>query len=71
MPSPVSTPVSMFHDKHYFKRPVELPAGFLEVVQPLAAWMMTQLVHAYDDGYCAGRMDAERLEVTRLTSSKS
>lgn len=71
MPSPVSTPVSMFHDKHYFKRPTELPAGFFEVVQPLAAWMMCQLVHAYDDGYCAGRMDAEHLAVARRTASKS
>lgn len=66
-----TTPISFFPDKHYFKRPTELPAGFFEVVQPLAAWMMCQLVHAYDDGYCVGRMDAARLEVTKKTSPKS
>lgn len=61
------TPVTFFPDKHYFERPTQLPAGFLEVVQPLADWTMKQLISAYDDGYSAGRMDAARLEVMRRT----
>lgn len=61
------TPVYFFSDKHYYKRPAQLPAGFLEVVQPLAEWMMKQLVNAYDEGYSDGRMDAVRLETTRRT----
>lgn len=65
------TPVKLYPDKHYFSRPSELPAGFLEIIQPLADWMMRQLVAAYDDGYSAGRMDAARLEVMRRTSPKS
>jgi hypothetical protein len=65
------TPVNFFPDKHYFKRPAELPAGFLEIIQPLAEWMMRQLVAAYDDGYSAGRMDAARLEVMKRTAPKS
>ena len=65
------TPVSFYPDKHYFSRPSELPAGFLEIIQPLADWMMRQLVAAYDDGYSAGRMDAAHLECMRRTAPKS
>ena len=61
------TPVNFFPYKHYFKRPAQLPAGFLEVVQPLADWLMKQLVSAYDEGYSDGRMDAARLETMRRT----
>lgn len=66
------TPVNMYPDKYYYHAPVELPGGFCEVVQPLAEWVMRQLVAAYDDGYSTGRMDAARIEVMRHTSqSKS
>lgn len=61
------TPVNFFPDKHYYEQPAQLPAGFLEVVQPLADWTMRQLISAYDDGYSAGRMDAARLEVMQRT----
>ena len=63
----MSVPVELYHDKVNFKRPAQLPAGFLEVVQPMAEWMMKQLISAYDDGYSAGRMDAARLETMRRT----
>lgn len=43
-----------------YKAPTELPAGYLEMLQPLAEWLMRKLVAAYDDGYTAGRAD-ERL----------
>lgn len=56
------TPVSMIRDKFYYSAPDELPAGFLEIIQPLAAWMMRELVTAYDNGYSTGRMDAARLD---------
>lgn len=62
------TPTSMIPDKHYFNPPEELPGGFLEIIQPLADWVMRQLVAAYDDGYSAGRMDAARLEVMKRTA---
>lgn len=43
-----------------YSQPKELPAGYLEMLQPLTEWMMRKLVAAYDDGYTAGRAD-ERL----------
>lgn len=43
-----------------YKAPTELPAGYLEMLQPLGEWLMRKLVSAYDDGYTAGRAD-ERL----------
>lgn len=43
-----------------YSQPKELPAGYLEMLQPLTEWMMRKLVSAYDDGYTAGRAD-ERL----------
>lgn len=63
------TPVSFFHDKVNFKRPSQLPAGFLEVVQPMAEWMMQQLVAAYDSGYSDGRLDQERVQTMRRSKS--
>ena len=47
-----------------YKQPTELPAGYLEMLQPLAEWLKQQLIAAYDDGYTAGRAD-ERLIVIR------
>lgn len=47
-----------------YKQPTELPAGYLEMLQPLAEWLRRQLVAAYDDGYTAGRAD-ERLVAIR------
>lgn len=44
-----------------YSQPKELPAGYLEMLQPLTEWLMRQLVSAYDDGYTAGRAD-ERLQ---------
>lgn len=43
-----------------YSQPNELPAGYLEVLQPLTEWLMKQLIAAYDSGYSAGRAD-ERL----------
>lgn len=42
----------------FYCKPTELPAGFFEVCQPLAAWVMRSLVDAYDNGYSAGRTDS-------------
>lgn len=64
------TPVSMLPDKHYYKAPAELPAGFYEIIQPLAVWMMRQLVAAYDDGYSAGRLDAAHIEAAKRERRK-
>lgn len=47
-----------------YNKPTELPAGYLDVLQPLTEWLMRQLVAAYDDGYTAGRAD-ERLTAIR------
>lgn len=47
-----------------YKQPTDLPAGYLEMLQPLAEWLRRQLVAAYDDGYTAGRAD-ERLVAIR------
>lgn len=50
----------MAQDTFYCK-PTELPAGFYEVCQPLAAWVLKSLVDAYDNGYSAGRTDSALL----------
>lgn len=42
----------------FYSKPTELPAGFFEVCQPLAAWVLKSLVDAYDNGYSAGRTDS-------------
>lgn len=65
----MSVPVELYHDKVNFKRPSQLPAGFLEVVQPMADWMMRQLVAAYDSGYSDGRLDQERVQTMRRPKS--
>ena len=51
------------------KKPTELPAGYLEMMQPLAEWFMRQLVAAYDDGYSAGRADERLLALRRVQLS--
>lgn len=48
-----------------YSQPKELPAGYLEMLQPLTEWMMRKLVAAYDDGYAAGRADERLLEMRR------
>jgi hypothetical protein len=48
------------------KTPTELPAGYLEMLQPLTEWLMRQLVAAYDDGYTAGRADERLLAMRRV-----
>lgn len=50
-----------------YSQPKELPAGYLEVLQPLTEWLMRQLVAAYDDGYSAGRADERLLTIRRTT----
>ena len=52
-----------------YKKPTELPAGYLEMIQPLAEWFMRQLVAAYDDGYSAGRADERLLTLRRVQIS--
>lgn len=42
----------------FYKSPAQMPGGFLETLQPLADWLMRQLVAAYDSGYTDGRADA-------------
>ena len=49
-----------------YKTPTELPAGYLEMLQPLAEWFMRQLVSAYDDGYTAGRADERLLAICKV-----
>lgn len=41
-----------------YNPPQELPAGLFESLQPLAAWVKTQLTNAYMAGYRDGRGDA-------------
>lgn len=48
-----------------YNQPKELPAGYLEMLQPLTVWLMRQLVAAYDDGYTAGRADERLLHMRR------
>jgi hypothetical protein len=48
-----------------YSQPKELPAGYLEMLQPLSVWLMRQLVTAYDDGYSAGRADERLLAMRR------
>lgn len=49
-----------------YKAPTELPAGYLEMLQPLAEWLMRKLVSAYDDGYTAGRADERLLAMRKV-----
>ena len=50
-----------------YNQPRELPAGYLEMLQPLSEWLMRQLVAAYDAGYTAGRADERLLSIRRST----
>ena len=52
-----------------YSQPKELPAGYLEMMQPLAEWFMRQLVTAYDDGYSAGRADERLLSMRSVMCS--
>ena len=52
-----------------YSQPKELPAGYLEMLQPLTVWLMRQLVTAYDDGYSAGRADERLLAMRRANLS--
>ena len=62
-------PTSLYPgEKPYYKQPEALPAGFLEIIQPIAGWFFEQLVRAYDEGYTAGRSDAAYLTVQQLGS---
>lgn len=44
--------------KPFYNPPAQMPGGFWETLQPLADWLMRQLVAAYDSGYTDGRADA-------------
>lgn len=48
-----------------YHQPTDLPAGYIEVLQPLTEWLMRQLVAAYDAGYSAGRADERLLSLRR------
>lgn len=52
-----------------YSQPKELPAGYLEMLQPLTEWLMKQLVAAYDSGYSAGRADERLLTMRRAKLS--
>jgi hypothetical protein len=52
-----------------YSQPNALPAGYLEVLQPLTEWLMRQLVAAYDDGYSAGRADERLLSIRAVRLS--
>lgn len=52
-----------------YQKPNELPAGFLEVLQPLSEWLMRQQVAAYDAGYSAGRADERLLSLRSVKLS--
>lgn len=44
--------------KSFYSAPDQLPGGFLDLLQPIAAWLLLQLRAAYDRGYTDGRADA-------------
>lgn len=50
----------------FYTAPDQMPGGFWDILQPLASWVMRQLVAAYDRGYTDGRADsaAARCEAT-------
>ena len=66
----------LYADKHYYDKPDALPAGFLEIIQPIAGWFFAELVKAYDNGYSAGRNDEvlvqmKSIDVTKLGKKSS
>lgn len=42
----------------FFHEPEELPGGFFEALQPLAAWALAGMRESYRLGYSAGKADA-------------
>lgn len=52
------------HGPHY-RPPACLPAGIWETLTPLAQWVRESLADAYEAGYWAGRLDADRERVDR------
>lgn len=42
----------------FYATPAQMPGGFWDILQPLADWVMRQLVAAYDRGYTDGRADS-------------
>lgn len=42
----------------FYATPDQMPGGFWDILQPLASWVMRQLVAAYDRGYTDGRADS-------------
>ena len=44
----------------FYTAPDQMPGGFWDILQPLADWVMRQLVAAYDRGYTDGRADSAR-----------
>lgn len=56
--------------ENFYNKPTELPAGFFEVCQPLAAWVLKSLVDAYDNGYSAGRTDSAILAAQAKRAKK-
>lgn len=46
--------------KPLYTAPDQMPGGFWDILQPLADWVMRQLVDAYDRGYTDGRADSAR-----------
>ena len=42
----------------FYATPSQMPGGFWDILQPLADWVMRQLVAAYDRGYTDGRADS-------------
>lgn len=63
--------VDLYTDKHYYSAPDALPAGFLEIIHPIAAWFFGELVKAYDNGYNAGRMDETRIQLKAIDLNTS
>lgn len=55
-----------YTDKKFYSAPDALPAGFLEIIQPIASWFFKELVTAYDNGYRAGRADAAVAHIKEL-----
>lgn len=44
--------------QNFFHEPEELPGGFFEALQPLAAWALAEMREIYRLGYAAGKADS-------------
>lgn len=42
----------------FFHEPEELPGGFFEALQPLAAWVKARMREVYRLGYAHGKADS-------------